>query len=320
MITTPNVVKRVIKKLIMGEDYRSEVIALINTTFLDYAIDFFKRVAEAKMRNQNIDIDWYKHEMLSPSLAKEDIATHAGLNLKTIQNIHGNTRKHTVIEVSALHYDNLLSLLEELTQHQDEIDLTLSIKFRGVTIDLTISESLVVINALAVKRSALRGGLWSAVGKQVEKLLVKTLCRLHQVPTHHYDQSRAPDTEGREVDFFLFDTEGTPHRCEVKLMGRGNPESADAAFARDTQIFIADTLSESVKKNLNARNILWVELKSKANLDQFQRILTHLGIPFKKPEPLERALEEAIRRLEEEAEFAQIEQLIREEGAGYQVS
>ena len=45
----------------------------------------------------------------------------------------------------------------------------LAYKLNDVSIDLNINETLIVINALAVKRAALRGGLWSTAGKRVEK-------------------------------------------------------------------------------------------------------------------------------------------------------
>ena len=60
---------------------------------------------------------------------------------------------------------------------------------KGVSVDLNVSESLIVINTLAVKRAALRGGLWSTVGKSVEKYLMLTLCKLYQVPETNYDAS-----------------------------------------------------------------------------------------------------------------------------------
>ena len=43
----------------------------------------------------------------------------------------------------------------------------------------------------------------------------------------------------REIDFFLKEN-GKIHKCEVKLMGKGNPESADAFIARESNIFVAD--------------------------------------------------------------------------------
>jgi len=56
-----------------------------------------------------------------------------------------------------------------LIEAEPDLDLTLTIKLRGVSVELNINESLIVINTLAVKRSALRGGLWSTAGKKVEK-------------------------------------------------------------------------------------------------------------------------------------------------------
>ena len=47
----------------------------------------------------------------------------------------------------------------------------------------------------------------------------------------------------------LVDNAGLRHRCEVKLMGRGNPESADAVHARSSQVFVADKLSDLNKHN-----------------------------------------------------------------------
>lgn len=62
-------------------------------------------------------------------------------------------------------------------------------------------------------------------------------------------------------------------------MGKGNPESADAAFARDANIFIADKLSEKNKEQLKQRGILWMELRDAKDLSQFANILRKLGIP-----------------------------------------
>lgn len=67
--------------------------------------------------------------MLSSDLSKEDIATHAGINIKTVQNMVGTTRKEAVIQISEAHYDELLRILESLTSNSDELNLTLTIKF-----------------------------------------------------------------------------------------------------------------------------------------------------------------------------------------------
>jgi len=54
MTITEQVAKNIIKKLLRGEDYRIEVVTLINAKFLQFAIDFFKRIVDAKLKNKNI--------------------------------------------------------------------------------------------------------------------------------------------------------------------------------------------------------------------------------------------------------------------------
>ena len=44
MTITDQVAKNIIRKLLKGEDYRIEVVTLINTEFLQFALDFFKKV------------------------------------------------------------------------------------------------------------------------------------------------------------------------------------------------------------------------------------------------------------------------------------
>jgi hypothetical protein len=61
-----------------------------------------------------------------------------------------------------------ITTINNLVEQGSDIDITLTIKFRGVSVDLNINESLIVINTLAVKRAELRGGAWSTAGKQVD--------------------------------------------------------------------------------------------------------------------------------------------------------
>ncbi len=106
MTLTEQVTKNIIKKLLKGDDYRIEIITLINAEFLQFAIDFFKRVAEAKLNSKNIDTDWYKREMLSTKLSPEEIAINSGLNKKTITNMYNSGTREVVIEASYKHYSN----------------------------------------------------------------------------------------------------------------------------------------------------------------------------------------------------------------------
>jgi hypothetical protein len=278
MTLTETVTKNIIKKLINGEDYRIEIVTLINAEFLQYAIDFFKKVVDAKLRNKDISTDWYKKEFLNPRLSPNDIAINSGLNKKTITNMYNSARKEIVINASNEHYDTLYKAIDQLIEVESDLDLTLTIKLRKVSVDLNINESLIVINTLAVKRAALRGGLWSTAGKRVEKYLMKTLCKLFDVPEQYYDQSQLPASM-REVDFYLI-TDKKKYRCEVKLMGKGNPESADAIFARESDLFVADKMSDLNKTQAKKLNTEWVELRAKNGFRRFTKVLDKFGIPY----------------------------------------
>lgn len=279
MTLTNIVVQSVIQNLLKGEDYRTEILTLINASFLQYVIEFFKKVVEAKFKNENIDGDWYKREfLLNVNLSTREIIINAGLNAKTVRNTYGTVKRRKVLEITPVHYDELYSAISSLSDSGGEIDVTLTIKLGSVSVDLNISETLIVINTLAVKRAELRGGFWSSAGKRVEGYLMLTLCELFRVPSVNRSLHGLTD-QSREVDFHLINTDGVKYLCEIKLMGKGNPESADAAIARDTQVFVADTLSNLNKTQLTSRNIHWVELRTPDGYKKFFSILQSLDIP-----------------------------------------
>jgi hypothetical protein len=296
MTITEQVAKNIIKKLLRGEDYRIEVVTLINAEFLQFAIDFFKRIVDAKLKNKNITVDWYKKEFLNPSLPARDIAINSGLNKKTIHNMFNSSTKEIVIDASNEHYDALYEAIKNLVDTEHDLELTLTIKFKGVSVDLNVSESLIVINTLAVKRAELRGGLWSTAGKRVEKPLMQTLCGLYGVPSKNYalkikGKVIEEDDFEREIDFYLVEGKNQ-YKCEVKLMGRGNPESADAVIARDSKVFVADKLSDTNKKQLNSLKVEWVEMRSDGGFKRFETVLDHLKIPHEKlPENIDKKLD-----------------------------
>jgi len=131
------VIKNIIRKLLSGQDYRSEVVTMIDTEFLQYIVDFFKRIASAKLDNKNVTVNWYKKEFLSPDLfSPEEIAIHSGLNKKTITNMYNSGSKQIVLEASEQHYDTLYNAITNLTE-QDELDAVLTIKFRNVSVDVS---------------------------------------------------------------------------------------------------------------------------------------------------------------------------------------
>ena len=288
MTLTEQIVKNIIRNLLQGKDYRVEIVTLINAEFLQFAIEFFKKVIDAKLNNQEVTSDWYKGVFLNPKLPKKEIAIHSGLNMKTIGNMYNSQKKEIVVHVSENHYDELYQSIQNLVDSEGEIELNLTLKFQGVSVDLNISETLIVINTLAVKRAALRGGLWSAAGKRVEKPLMRTLCKLYGVSREHYSAElrggAGKEEFMREVDFYLIQG-GYSYKCEVKLMGKGNPESADAVIARSSRIFVADKLSDLNKRQLDDRGVHWVELREINGFQKLGRVLEKLSIPFTDMDP-----------------------------------
>ena len=285
MTLTDQIVKNIITRVIKSQDYRIEIVNLINAEFLQFAIDFFKKIVNAKLNLENITIDWYRKAFMNENLPSDDIAINSGLNKKTIGNMYGKATKTIVIEAANEHFESLYQSIQALVKMEKEIDLTLTIKMKSVSVDLNVSESLIVINTLAVKRAALRGGLWSTAGKSVEKYLMLTLCKLYQVPENNYNASHFVKDKGkkvdREIDFYLLN-DGKQYLCEVKLMGKGNPESADAIFARKSNVFIADTLSQQNKNQAEELKVNWVALRDENGYKKFGEILQKLNIPHKK--------------------------------------
>lgn len=270
--------------LIKGEDYRKDVIASINVAFFDFCLDFFKKVLNAKLNAQVIDLSWYKANFINDaSLSVDELLNNSGLNKKTVTNIYETARKTVALNIANDNIDYLESLL--LNIDNGDINISINLTYNNISVSLNLSESLIVINALATKKMAIRGGAWSAIGKRVEKPLIDKLCDLSGVPIQNrnnetFVKNKELDFD-REVDYKLISNTGKIYRIEVKLMGKGNPESADATIARDSDIFVADTLSEQNKRQLKARNVEYLELKNNRNvIYDFKSILTNLDIPF----------------------------------------
>ena len=283
MTLKDQVVKNIVSRVLQSKDYRIEIVNLINAEFLQFAVDFFKKICEAKLNSNSITIDWYKEAFLDESLSSDDIAINSGLNKKTISNMYRSATKSIVIDASKEHFDSLYKSIQTLIENEPEIDLTLTVKFNSVSVDLNVSESLIVINTLAVKRAALRGGAWSTAGKRAEKYLMLSLCKLYKVAPQYYNaehfvKNRSLDVD-REIDFYL-KNEGKQYKCEVKLMGQGNPESADAVIARDSQVFVADTLSQQNKNQCDQLGVSWVACRDIDGYKRFKDVLVRFNIPF----------------------------------------
>ncbi len=284
------VIREVIERLLKSKDYRIVTQTEINGRFLTYCIDFFKKVVDAKINGNTITEDWYKENfVMNDSIKPVDRAIYAGINKKTITNMFNSGKKEIVVSASEDNYDTLVNSISHLINESDSIDLTLTIKFNGIGVELNLNESLVVITSLAVKRAAITGGAYSAIGKNVEGPLMLTLCKLFQVSEKNYKMN----IEGggtasygefeREIDFYLLNDTDT-FKCEVKLMGNGNPEVADAVIARESNVFVADKLSDTNIKQLDSLGVHWTYLRSEEGFMHFENTLKALEISYTKPD------------------------------------
>lgn len=303
-------VSEIIALLLMGHNHRGVVTILINEVFVSTALDFLRKVAKAKIDGEKISEDWYREVLLDYALPKDYIATNAGINTKTIHNLRQSSTKAIVHEVSLENYERMWKIVDELiSMCEEDSPINISLKIQvgeDVTVSLTLNETIIVINALAVKRAAIRGGMWSTAGKRVEKPLMETFCHLFSVPKKHYRiKSKSADKDvsfEREIDFYFVSGDGEEQKCEIKLMGRGNPESADAVIARDSEVFLADKLSDTNKAQLDSRNVAWIELHAEDRFIRFAEMLDKFEIPREdNPDISESAISNAVRAVLKEA-------------------
>lgn len=217
MTLKDEVVKKIVINVIKSQDHRIEIVNLINAEFLQFTIEFFKKVIDAKLNSKDITIDWYRRAFLDEKLSSDEIAINSGLNRKTISNMYRSATKQIVLEASSEHFESLYNSIKTLIENESDIDLTLTIKLKGISVDLNVSESLIVINTLAVKRVALRGGLWSTTGKSVEKYLMLTLCKLYKVSEQYYNAEHFVKDKDKKVDREIdFTLKMTPSNINVK--------------------------------------------------------------------------------------------------------
>jgi len=267
------VIKEVIEKVIKGDDYRVVTQTEINTQFLTYCISFFKKVVETKICGGKITKEWYKSNfVMNDSFKPQDRAIYAGINDKTIKNMFNSGKKEIVISASEENYDKLVNAISKLIDESTELNLTLSIKFKGISVELDLDESLIVITSLAVKRAAITGGAYSNnVSPKNYSLHIENGGLV------------ASGDFSREIDFFLKNGKNT-YKCEVKLMGNGNPEVADAVIARESNVFVADKLSETNIKQLDSLDVHWTYLRSEKGYLRFEKTLKAFNVPYKMPD------------------------------------
>lgn len=79
------------------------------------------------------------------------------MNKKTINNIHGSATKEIVLNVAKSNFNYLSSLINELNlDNNEKLLIQIKITYNDISVELSLTESLLVINALATKKLAIR--------------------------------------------------------------------------------------------------------------------------------------------------------------------
>ncbi len=271
--------QNVLRMILKGEHYRKAVVNEISDDFLRFTVRFFKDVASAKIEGLELSEDWYKRYFLEGRYPPKETLVYTGLNDKTVLNIYGSASRRVILEVVPEYYNELMQRVGELISNEfPDIRLSMTIRYNDCSVELSFRETLIVVNTLAAKHAEIRGGAWSGLGKRLELPLMLTLAKLYQVPSSHY-AGKGLTGENREVDFHFLNRASHQFFCEVKLMGKGNPESADSTIARRSNIFIAQTLSNKNKSQLNNRGHHWVELGATDGYKRIFTVFSYLDIP-----------------------------------------
>ncbi len=301
MALSGDALQNVLRMILKGEHYRMAVTNEISNDFLRFTVNFFKDLAKAKIEGIAVTADWYGRYFLEGRFPPKESLVYTGLNDKTVLNTYGSSSRKVILEVIPEYYDDLMKRVADLISSDfPEIRLSMTIRYNDCSVELSFRESLIVVNTLAAKHAEIRGGAWSGLGKRLELPLMLTLAKLYQVPPSHY-AGKGLTGESREVDFHFLSNSGDQFFCEVKLMGKGNPESADSTIARRSNIFIAQTLSDKNKSQLTNRGHHWVELGAVDGYKRIFTVFTYLDVPCVEFDgDLDAALDEIIPQVFEE--------------------
>ncbi len=288
---TTEMQRHIIRELLSdGGNHRLAVFQQINRQFLDYALAFFDLARRSKVKWEETHegddeaAAWYKRFALEQASDRDDLQIVAGIPAKTVTNIYGGASQVTILNAAADNIQFLTDTLQELNALR-KAGPAVRIAM-GDGFEFTHSESLLIFNSLAVKRAQISGGNWSSVGMQVETPLLQTLCLLYGIDGRYHRKAMKKDSR-YQVDYML-QRRGVEYRCEVKLNGRGNPESVTSAIARDPRILLADWISDQNREKLNASDIAWIDFSDQRGFRRFADVLDKFQIPHSEPQGLDR--------------------------------
>lgn len=284
-------VKELLRNILTNADSNSVLHLRNKSEFGWFCMQYFKEIAYYKVSA----LDLRDREPQTAFSVEDDEDDVIILNPAPSVEVAPIPENRVIAEVSIAYPEELPETVAVLLRSdRSAIEYRPILKRNGVGLHLSLDELLIVLDTLAAKHAEIRGGAWSGLGKRLELPLMLTLAKLYQVPSSYY-AGKGLTGENREVDFHFLSRSGDQFFCEVKLMGKGNPESADSTIARRSNIFIAQTLSDKNKSQLTNRGHHWVELGAPEGYKRIHTVFTYLDIPCAEfTSDLDAALDEII--------------------------
>jgi len=273
--------EEIIKAVLEGRSFRELILMKKHERMLKTLRELILYVVS----NKSNERDWWKKKLIIQNKNKKFLVWCGGLNEKTIRNWMGSTSLDICRRASSKNYDIMVSLFENIIKKPDFPKLSIRISLKDKVVELNNIESLLLIFAAISAGEAIRGGIWSEVGKRVGSAILEKLFNKLGIPKGPSNQSFYYQLEvingGREADAVIFYKGKNIHRIEIKLLGIGNPEIGDEAIARGCDIFLVDDLTDLMKEQARKHGVRVILLRNA--LEELYEIFSREGLPVKKP-------------------------------------
>ncbi|RJS73285.1 CfrBI family restriction endonuclease [Methanophagales archaeon] len=301
-------ISKIIHSILIGQDYRTYVLATINKRFIDKAQELTSEIFEYKREGDN----WLE-KLLDDTYKKKGkdnkfkLLWFGGLNEKTVKNMTGGTSKKEVcLDLGKKNIDALKLLLKEFESGENLYLVKIIIIKDNEQVELDEVESLFFVNIISAMKLTIQGGAWSEVGKKTEKSLLFTIFQLLKVPEDDYvlifdEMKRKGLVENREIDAIVFNRDKEPLTIELKLLGIGNPEIGDEALARKVNLFLIDRLTEMMKRESERIGVKVIEFRQEKSLIEIYEFFTTKRVSCSPPDEMtSEQLEERISQILDE--------------------
>jgi len=298
-------ISKIIHSILIGQDYRTYVLATINKRFIDKVQELTTDIFEYKRRGDN----WLE-KLLDDTFKKKGkenkfkLLWFGGLNDKTVKNMTGGTSKKEIcLDLGKKNIEALKLLLKEFESGENLYQIKIIIRKDNEQIELDDVESLFFVNIISAMKLTIQGGAWSEVGKKTEKGLLFTIFQLLQVPEDDYvlifdEMKKKGLVENREIDAIIFNRNKEPLTVELKLLGIGNPEIGDEALARKVDLFLIDRLTEMMKRESEKIGVKVIEFRQEKPLVEIYNFLTSKNVNCSPPEKMtSKQLEDRIEKI-----------------------